>query len=33
MPPAEHHLELEWDGATSGELHDFRPTVPLVLQW
>jgi len=32
-PAAEHHLELEWDGATSGEFHDFRPTVPLVLRW
>jgi len=32
-PAAEHHLELDWDGATSGEFHDFRPTVPLVLRW
>ena len=30
---AEHHLELDWDGATSGGVHDFRPTVPLVLRW
>ena len=29
----EHHLELEWDGAKCGESHDFRPTLPLVLQW
>ena len=32
-PAAEHHLELDWDGATSGEFHDFRPIVPLVLRW
>jgi len=32
-PAAEHHLELDWDGATSGGFHDFRPTVPLVLRW
>ena len=29
----EHQLELEWDGAGSGESHDFRPTLPLVLRW
>jgi hypothetical protein len=29
----EHQLELDWDGASSGESHDFRPTVPLVLRW
>ncbi len=29
----EHHLELDWDGGSSGEFHDFRPTVPLVLRW
>lgn len=32
-PAAEHHLELEWDGATCGERQDFRPAVPLVLRW
>jgi hypothetical protein len=32
-PATEHHLELDWDGATSGGFHDFRPTVPLVLRW
>jgi hypothetical protein len=32
-PAVERHIELEWDGATSGELHDFRPIVPLVLRW
>jgi len=32
-PAAEHHLELDWDGATSGGFHDFRPAVPLVLRW
>ena len=32
-PAAEHHLELDWDGAPSGEVHDFRPIVPLVLRW
>jgi hypothetical protein len=29
----EHRLELDWDGGGSGESHDFRPTVPLVLRW
>jgi hypothetical protein len=29
----EHKLELDWDGAGLGELHDFRPTLPLVLRW
>lgn len=29
----EHHLELDWDGASSGEHHDFRPTLPLLLRW
>jgi glyoxalase-like protein len=29
----EHHLELDWDDASSGESHDFRPTLPLVLRW
>jgi hypothetical protein len=32
-PTVEHHIELEWDGAKCGESHDFRPTLPLVLQW
>ncbi|MGH7563005.1 MAG: VOC family protein [Gemmatimonadota bacterium] len=32
-PAAEQHLELEWDSATCGELHDFRSVVPLVLRW
>jgi hypothetical protein len=30
---ATQHIELEWDGGTSGELHDFRPDLPLVLRW
>jgi hypothetical protein len=29
-PAAEHHLELDWDGATSGGFHDFRPTAAVV---
>jgi hypothetical protein len=29
----EHHLELDWDGASSGEYHDFRPALPLLLRW
>ena len=29
----EHQLELDWDGASAGESHDFRPTLPLVLRW
>jgi glyoxalase-like protein len=28
-----HHLELEFDGAKCGERHDFRPTLPMSLQW
>ena len=32
-PAAEHHIELEWDGAKCGESHDFRPTLPLTLRW
>jgi len=27
------HAAEDWDGAKSGEFHDFRPTVPLVLRW
>ena len=30
---AEPLLELEWDGASRGECHDFRPTLPLILRW
>jgi hypothetical protein len=30
---AEPLRELEWDGASSGDCHDFRPTLPLVLRW
>jgi hypothetical protein len=26
-------VELDWNGATSGGFHDFRPTVPLMLRW
>jgi hypothetical protein len=29
----EHQLELDWDGASSGESKDFRPTLPLLLRW
>ena len=29
----EHHLELDWDGATTGERRDFRPALPLTLRW
>jgi hypothetical protein len=29
----EHHLELDRDGASSGEYRDFRPTLPLLLRW
>ena len=29
----EHHLELDWDCASAGECHDFRPALPLVLRW
>jgi len=29
----EHQLELDWDGASSGEFHDFRPTLPLAFRW
>jgi hypothetical protein len=29
----EQCLELDWDGATVGEYHDFRPILPLVLRW
>jgi hypothetical protein len=29
----EHRLELDWDGGRSGEFHDFRPTLPLLLRW
>lgn len=29
----EHCLELEWDGAMSAGVQDFRPSVPLVLRW
>ena len=32
-PAAEHHIELELDGARRSESHDFRPTLPLVLLW
>jgi hypothetical protein len=32
-PAAEHHIELEFDGARRCESHDFRPTLPLVLRW
>jgi hypothetical protein len=29
---AAHLLELEWDGGRSGDVHDFRPTLPLLLR-
>lgn len=32
-PAAEHVLELEWDDAASGQVRDFRPTLPMVLRW
>jgi hypothetical protein len=32
-PAAEHAIELEWDDAASGQVHDFRPTLPMVLRW
>jgi hypothetical protein len=32
-PAVEHCIDLEWDGARSGENHDFRPTLPLISRW
>ena len=29
----EYHLEIEWDGGSAGESHDFRPVLPLSLRW
>ncbi len=28
-----HLMELEFDAGTRGEVHDFRPSLPLVLRW
>jgi len=33
LQAAEHHLELEWDDARTGEAHDFRPALPRPLRW
>ena len=32
-PAPDPHMELIWDGETSHEFCDFRPTLPLVLRW
>jgi len=28
-----HLVELEFDGATAGKAHDFRPSLPLIFRW
>ena len=30
---SDYKLELEWDRGTSGQSHNFAPTLPQVLKW